>query len=150
MRNVTPKKNTGKSSEAAFENCLTNLYGKKVYIHRLQDAAALYGLNARAVKVGTQPSDYVVTVKGLTFYAEVKSSSNLTSFPFSCIKAHQLTAARRVRMAGGRYYFFIRNINTDNFYMLDSQTVDRVSKLRSSMLWSEMEVWTDYEAYKRK
>lgn len=142
--------NTGKYSEAEFENCLTNLYGKKVYIHRLQDAAALHGLNGRAVKVGTQPADYIITVSGATFYAEVKSSSNLTSFPFSCIKAHQLAAAKRVRMAGGKYIFFVQNMKTKKMYMLDSQTVERVSKTRSSMLWSEMEVWTDYEAYKRK
>lgn len=141
--------NTGKKSEAGFENALAVKYGKRLFVNRLQDAQALHGLNGHAVKVGRQPADYVVTVSGLTFYAEVKSSLNASSFPFSCISAHQLAAARKVRLAGGKYFFFIHNLKDDVFYMVDSATIDRVGKTRSSMKWSEMEPWTDYESYKR-
>jgi penicillin-binding protein-related factor A (putative recombinase) len=141
--------NTGKRSESGFENALSVKYGKRVYIHRLQDAQALHGLNGHAVKVGRQPADYVITVSGLTFYAEVKSSLNAASFPFSCIKSHQLAAAKQVRLAGGKYFFFIHNLKTDTFYMVDSAMIERVGKIRSSMKWSEMEPWKDYESYKR-
>ena len=142
-------KNTGKKSEASFENALSVKYGKRVFIDRLQDAQALHGLNGHAVKTARQSADYIVTVSGLTFYAEVKSSVNATSFSFSCISTHQLAAAKKVRLAGGKYFFFIHNIKDDVFYMVDSATIDRVGKTRSSMKWSEMEPWTDYESYKR-
>lgn len=145
-----PIKNSGKASEAKFENCLLYMYGKNVYIHRLQDAQALHGLNGHAVKVGEQPADYIVTVGGRSFYAEVKSSSNETSFPFSCIRANQIAAGKRVRLAGGKYVFFVHNIKSDTFYMLDSAAVERVSKTRSSMKWSELEEWSDYKAFKRR
>lgn len=142
-------KNTGKKSEAAFENTLVSRFGKRVFINRLQDAQALHGLNGHAVKVGRQPADYVVTFDGVTIYAEVKSSVNATTFSFSCISTHQLAAARQVRLAGGKYLFFIHNIKNDIFYIVDSAAIDRVSKTRSSMKWSEMEPWTEYESYKR-
>ncbi len=142
-------KNTGKLSESRFENTLSAQYGKRVFIDRLQDAQALHGLNGHAVKTARQSADYIVTLSGLTFYAEVKSSVNATSFSFSCISTHQLTAARQVRLAGGKYVFFIHNIKQDIFYMVDSSTIDRVGKTRSSMKWSEMEPWNEYESYKR-
>jgi penicillin-binding protein-related factor A (putative recombinase) len=145
------KKNSGKQSEAMFENALTRMYGKRVFIHRLQDAQALHGMNGHAVKVGKQHADYILTISGVgSFYAEVKSSLNKTSFPLSSIKSHQLAAARQIRIAGGKYYFFVHNLATDTFYMVDSAEVDRVAKTRSSLRWDDYEPWKEYESYKGK
>lgn len=141
-------RNTGKSSERAFTNCLAKLYGKRAYIHRFDDASDLHGMNKRVIKVNKQPADFLVVLGGVTMFAEIKSCANATRFPFTSISSHQLAQAKATRAAGGKYFFFVHKLGDDTFYMLDSAKVDRVSKTRSSLGWSEMNLWSDYESYK--
>lgn len=143
-------KNTGKQSEKAFENCLNVTYKGRAYVHRFEDAAALHGMNGHAVKVSKQPADYLICLNGQTMLAEVKSSVHATTFAFGCIKPHQIAAAKKIKLAGGQHKFFVHRIDTDVFYTLDVSQIEATLKDgRSSLKWADMQIWEEYDSYKR-
>ena len=143
------KTNTGKSSEALFDNTIKSVYGTQAFIQPLYDAAYLHGLNRRAVKAPDQPSDRLVTARGNMFYAEIKSVSDGTSFPFGMIKPGQFAAAKLQSLAGGLYNFFVHDLATDIFYIVPADLVfATIAAGKKSLKWSEMKVWQDYETYK--
>lgn len=133
-------KNTGKPSEKIFEAFLDRL-GKKACYFRLVDASEIVGRTGKvAVSARAQPSDYMVTMNGETFYAEVKSTSSKTSFPFSMIKPSQFAAATKVIAAGGTYRIFIHRLDTDTWYMIPFSHVTEVMDLKkSSIPWADLE-----------
>lgn len=147
--NITMTKNTGKSSEQIFENTLRKLYGSKVFIQEFYDAAYLHGLNKKPVKAPEQPADRLVTLNGQMFYAEIKSVSKGTSFPFGMIKPNQLRASKLALLAGGNYLFMVHDLQSDIFYRVPASLVLSTQEAgKQSLKWSEMEVWEDYETYK--
>ena len=130
-------KNTGKPSEKLFEAFLDRL-GKRACYFRLVDASEITGRTGKvAVSARAQPSDYMVTMDGETFYAEVKSTVSKTSFPFSMIKPAQFAAGTRVTAAGGIYKIFIHRLDTDTWYVIPFRRV--LETKRSSIPWSELE-----------
>lgn len=142
-------KNTGKSSESLFENTLKSVYGTSAFIQQFYDAAYLHGMNRRPVKAPDQPADRLVTANGEMFYAEIKSVSDGTSFPFGMIKPGQFAAARLQILAGGLYHFFVHDLATDIFYIVPaSQVFATMEAGKKSLKWNEMKVWQDYETYK--
>lgn len=143
-------KNTGKPSEQRYENALRKLYGTRVHIQEFYDAAYLHGLNGKPVKAPEQPADRLVTLDGHTFYAEIKSVSKGNSFPFSMIKTNQLRAGKLASLAGGTYLFMVHDLQTDTFYKVPASLVlETQGAGKQSLKWSEMEVWEDYEIYKK-
>lgn len=144
-------KNTGKPSENRFENALRKLYGVRVHIQEFYDAAYLHGLNKKPVKAPEQPADRLVTLNGQMFYAEIKSVSKGTAFPFSMIKPNQLSAAVLATKAGGTYLFMVHDLQTDTFYKVPASLVLSTKEAgKQSLKWEQMEVWEDYEAYKKE
>lgn len=142
-------KNSGKSSESLFENTFNSVYGTRAFVQQFYDAAYLHGMNRRPVKAPDQPADRLVTANGETFYAEIKSVTNGTSFPFSMIKPGQLKAARLQTLAGGLYNFFVHDLATDTFYLVPaSQVLSTLAAGKKSLKWNEMTIWQDYETYK--
>lgn len=137
-------KNTGKPSETFFENVWQRL-GKRAYCYRIADAAEVRGRTGKIGMTRATPSDYIVTFAGETFYAEVKSTQEKTSFPFALLKKGQQAAGPQVIAAGGGYFVFAHNLNTDSWYRIPFAVITAVKDAgRSSIPWSEMETlkWT--------
>ena len=63
-----------------------------------RDSAATAGKKAF---VKAQPSDYLVTANGHTFYAEVKSSHDPVAFHHSNIQPYQMAASKRIQTSSG-------------------------------------------------
>lgn len=129
-------RNTGKPSEADFE-ALFSQYGKLAHIERLVDSSEVHGRNkGKSLNVRKAIADYIVTLKGDTFYAEVKSTSEKTSFRFSMISIHQKAKAAMVTLAGGVYLIFATNLNTGKWYAIPYQVIRNNPK--QSMKWDEL------------
>lgn len=73
---------------------------------------------SRRIFTAAHPSDFIVTDRGKTFYAEVKSCSDPVLFSFSLVRPSQWNAAIRVTRAGGEYFFFIKNETTGVWYKI--------------------------------
>lgn len=139
-------KNTGKTSQETWELKTRVRHGKLCFIHRLADASDLTGLNRGLSKKKTGfvatlklPSDYLVTIDGVMFYAEVKSSQNATSFPFANFEEGQWQAMRQQRAARGEYWVFIHNLNTDFWYRVPGNLIlNTKDDGRMSLKWDEL------------
>lgn len=126
-------KNNGVSSEEIFEETFQRLYGKSVFLHQMVDSK-----QARN-KVKSNPADWVVTCNHDMAYAEVKSCSGETSFPFSNFTKGQLNGMVRQTKAGGLYWIFIHHITTDKWYWIEAKTVlDTIDKGKKSLSWKEL------------
>ena len=130
-------KNTGAPSEQQFEDLMLATYGKRVYLYRIEDAKAAYGLNNRAVKTNARPSDYIVTANGDMFYAEVKSTVSPTHAAFKLRKGQTVAITRQIA-AGGKYYVFVHSIHHGKWYKLPFHEFKTVPTWR----------WHDLEQYR--
>lgn len=85
-------------------------WGKEAYVYHFQDTREAMGsLGSRRVFTQSRPSDFLVTFKGQTFFAEVKSSSDKCSFSLANIQPIQKACCKQVHAARGEYYFFIKS-----------------------------------------
>lgn len=112
-------------------------YGKDACVIRLTDTAAAKATSGKNAFIQAQPSDFLLTLQGVTHFAEVKSTKNETSFPFSNIKKGQWAASKRVVAAGGSYLFFIKNLNTDTWYLVPAQVL-HAQKPKKSIRWTQL------------
>lgn len=128
-----------KSCEHEFESVFA-AKGKGAFVHRLSDTAAAKATSGKKAFVAKQPSDYVVTDNGFTYYAEVKSSHDEVSFPHSNIQQYQLASARRITKAGGTYVFFIKNLLTGQWYCIPAEIIIAADKKSTR--------WSDIDSYK--
>jgi penicillin-binding protein-related factor A (putative recombinase) len=138
------KKNSGKPSESLFEGVWLRL-GKRAYCYRIADAAEVRGRTGKIGVTRATPSDYIVSFDGETIYAEVKSTQEKTSFPFSLLKKGQNAAAPQVVSAGGSYIVFVHHLITGTWYALPWQVIQAVKDLgRASIPWTELDnfKWT--------
>ena len=94
-------KNSGKESEDIFEAMIEDLGG---FADRLTD---MYDASKNKMVTTRKPSDFIVTLNGDTFYAEVKSIEEKDRFSFQTIQPAQWRSATRVNKAGGNYFFFL-------------------------------------------
>ena len=132
-------RNTGKPSEAFFEEVLTRL-GKRAYFHRIADAAEVRGRTGRIGFTRPAPSDYIVTIDGKTSYSEVKSSTDLKAFRFSLLRSTQSAAAVQVIGAGGEYYVYIHSLSYDRWYRIPYQVIQAVkADGKGSISWLQLE-----------
>jgi penicillin-binding protein-related factor A (putative recombinase) len=127
--------NTGKPSEATFEAFWESL-GKAAFCKRVTDSAEIQGRNRHLkarVTVPKQGSDYIVTLNGRMFYAEVKSTSDPKAFRRSLITDVQLGTARRQCAAKGEYFFFVHRLPTDTWYMVPAPLI--LNSEKGSLSW---------------
>ena len=100
--------------------------GKELYCHRFLDTrdttrvvnqrGDLFGRKV-TVKVPPQPADFIVVTKRGTYFADVKTTTStrgISSSLFSQQKAHKI----KILNAGGLYFFFIKRLQTGQWYML--------------------------------
>lgn len=132
-------KNTGKPSEKAFEAAYKKL-GKMAYVHRFVDASEIKGkTGVVAVSASAQPSDYMLVEDGKTSFAEVKSTVNETSFPFSLLKKNQNAAALMIMAAGGEYLVFVHAVALDRWFKFNYQLVlDTKATDKASIKWTDL------------
>ena len=139
-----PNKNTGKASEAEFEERLLEAYKKRVHIYRIVDAAEIVGRSKgkQTAAVPATPADYIITADGRMMYAEVKSTINRTSFDTSKITIGQKGAARKQAIANGEYFFFINCLPTNTWYQVPALFI--LDHEKKSIKWTELEQfkWT--------
>lgn len=127
-----------KKAEKDFEDHFSQ-YGKAAFVGRLTDTASAKAIAGKRAFVAAQPSDYIVTVEGQTFYAEVKSTKDERSFHFSNIRKGQLTASRRVVKARGVYLFFVKSEYHGQWYCVPAQKIHEVFRQKKHLTWIELE-----------
>lgn len=130
-------KNNGTKSEDIFEKKFKDL-GKSAWVYRITDTKEATRGKAQLV-IKKQPADYIVCCNGKMFFAEVKSCSHLTSFPFSAIRQGQMNAMAKTIAAGTDYFIYIHNLNTNTWYKVNAHVIEAVKEEKQSMKWSELE-----------
>lgn len=131
-----------KEAEQEFVSFFASL-GKDACIIRLPDTAQAKATSGKGAFIQAQPSDYLLTLKGETHYAEVKSTRNPTSFPFSNIKKGQWAASKRVVGAQGSYLFFIKRLPEGTWYVVPARVL-HAQRPKKSIPWTLLEKyeWT--------
>lgn len=114
-------RNDGMTSEAIFDAHWKRL-GKKACVYSFVDTRKLRGAGGKGF-ANARPSDRIVAFDGEIFYAEVKSTENKTSFPYANIEPMQLGWARRITLAGGKYFFFIHALKLDQWFKVPAEYV---------------------------
>lgn len=116
---------SGKSSEAEFEE-ICSRFGKAVNVFRFTDTFDVRRLTKTAMK-SAQPADFLVTARGVTFFAEIKETSK-DRFSLAMFTPKQIATATQVAAAGGLYYAFVRELATNKWFkiplidLLDQET----------------------------
>ncbi len=113
--------------------------GKKAHLYVFKDAATLRAMNKRPTAVGNQPSDRLITHQGVTFYAEVKSTTNPTSFAFALLKPGQIGSAKMITTAGGSYFVFVKSLILDRWFKVPFSVIDDAPG--SSIKWQDLELY---------
>lgn len=111
-------KNDGKDAQDQFIEAM-EATGR--WVHRFRDKKDMMALN-RGKRVGTfaNPADYMCGENGRYFLAEVKSTQNKTSFPYGNMEPAQKAAAAHAASRGSPFFFFILDMNTQQWYVLSA------------------------------
>lgn len=122
-------------------------WGKSNYCYQFHDTREAMGAaGSRRVFTDARPSDFVVTASGRMFYAEVKSCSNETSFPFSGVRKEQWNACIQQVAAGGGYFFYVRKEPEKIWYTLPGAfMVSLFNAGVKSVKWSEIEIYKGFK-----
>ena len=116
-------KSEWEQAQDEFQEKMEAKYGKNLFIHRFPDSKDVsrrqYNnpnkFGPRLTLIPPQPSDFICTLNGDTFYAEVKATSN-TKGIYTGLFTQQKNARTRIRAASGRYLYFVKNLNTGIWY----------------------------------
>ena len=135
-------KNTGKTSESLFESSIEHL-GKAAYLYRFPDAAEVRGRTGKIGFVRPAPSDYLVSMSGMFFLAEVKSTQDQTAFRFSLLRKTQSAHARMAWSAGALYFIFLHDLTRNQWYRIPYSFVEdwKRDTGRSSVPWKNLEAF---------
>lgn len=139
------KRNDGSYSEKEFERIMEQRMKdapKRLFVHRMTDTKSIKQIAGQKSFAKAAPSDYLVTLDGVMFYAEVKSTSEATSFKFSCFTPSQNLAMVKQVAAGGEYNVYVHHLPTDTWYEIPAYNIV-VWKQNGfkSIKWDELEVF---------
>lgn len=128
-----------KKAEREFEKSFEP-YGKKAAVFRLTDTAAAKAVAGKRAFVAAQPSDYMVVLDGQVFFAEVKSTSDNTSFHFSNIRKAQIAASRRIVKAGAGYFFFIKSLVLNQWFCVPAAVIhNTIASGTKHLKWQQIQ-----------
>ena len=134
-------KNDGKEAERSFVAYWT----AQGHIERLRDRKDLIALNGgRTLLDFKKPSDYLVSGPDVPLhYAEVKSCSGATSFPFGQIEDGQSAAAQKEYLKGSQsYIFYIFSYAKGRWYTMNcAQYCHQLKMGRRSIKFEELTPW---------
>lgn len=122
-------------AEDDFDDHWTRL-GKKACLFEFRDARKLHGMNKKRVATGKQPSDRLVTYNGVTFYAEVKYTTDPVRFSFGLMKPGQHGHALRTILAGGEYRVYVKSAHTGLWYCIPYEVIR--NHTAKSLTWAEL------------
>lgn len=125
-----------KQAEIDFKESFDR-YGKDAYVHRFTDTATAKATSGAGAFVAAQPSDFLVTLSGSSFYAEVKSTIDPTTFHYSNVRKGQWAAARMITRAGGLYFFFLKSEHLGQWYCVPAAVL--INHTKKSIEWTELE-----------
>lgn len=118
-------------------------FGKLATVYKFQDTREAMGTTgSRRVFTQSRPSDFLITHDGLTYFAEVKSSSHATSFPFSGIRPDQWKYAILTTAAKGFYFFYIRSEYLGQWFKIPASFLISLRKQDFKSI-----KWTDLQPY---
>lgn len=129
--------NTGKKSERIFEDTYPAL------VDRLRDKSDLMGLNkGKNIAAFGNGSDYIIDTAEGTFRAEVKSSSNRTSFSLDKFTPAQKACIAKLCNSGygDRYKIFIHSLVHNQWYLMTGTEYYKtmLHEKRKSKKWTEL------------
>ena len=109
-------------AENRFEECLAKNYGINGHLHRLFDtsdirAASRYEAQKSFAHLPKNPADFVVTLNGRMFYAEVKGTDT-ESFRLNRIEHSQLAGMIKQHAAEGEYWLFIHQVTNNEWFRM--------------------------------
>ena len=135
-------RNDGTASQDYFIAMMDAKPKHKVF--RMRDKKDLMGLNrGRKVAAFPLPSDYIVARPGGQFFAEVKSSSDETRFPYGNIEPGQRAAASMCAACDSPYWFFIHSLKLNRWFQLSGKDFySDVKAGKKSRRWDELEPCT--------
>jgi len=115
-------KNDGTEAQDEFEAAFK---ARRYWVHRFRDSKDVNGLNKRKglgrINMFPCPSDFLVGGGGSLFLAEVKSTYSTTSFGYNDVRPAQRAAAGFAASYGFPYFFFIKNMNTGQWFVLSAE-----------------------------
>lgn len=131
-------RNTGKPSETNFLKIWRRV-GKSAHVFKFTDASEATGQNGRVTAIKAQPSDWLITYKGHTWYAETKSTTDVKKFAFSLLRKTQSAFAKMILAAGGEYIVYVHRLATDQWYAVPYDHIDCLREAgKGSMSWDEL------------
>lgn len=134
-------KNDGKDAEKAFVDYWT----KVGHIERFRDKRDLSGLNKGARLADfSKPSDFIVSSKDHPLhFAEVKSTTEATSFSFGKIQKGQSAAAlNEARRGHGSYLFYVYSYPLGEWFIMSCLDYDDLCNAgRRSVKFKELKKW---------
>jgi hypothetical protein len=138
MTMMVSRPNDGTAAEKAFEVLI-----KADDLYRFPDQKALTGLNGgRRIGSFRQPSDYLITKGGVTWYAEVKSCQSAVSFPFADIRPSQSAKALKMAAVRGGYAFYLFSFGLGKWFIMTAgQYADVLKTGAKSVKFSQLSEW---------
>ena len=99
--------------------------GVDAYLHRLFDTSDIRAASRRDAQktfahLPKNPADYVVTINGRMFYAEVKGTDT-ESFRLTRIEQSQLAGMIRQHAADGEYFVFIHQVTDNEWFRIPGE-----------------------------
>jgi hypothetical protein len=133
-------KNTGVAAQDIFIEAFES---RKFWVHRFRDSKDVNGLNSRKgvgrVAMFTCPADFLVGGEGTLFLGEVKSTYDRGRFSYGDVRPAQRAAASFSASRLFPYYFFILDLNTDQWYVLSGQQfIDDIKAGKKSRSFQEL------------
>lgn len=121
-------------SDLAEEEYVSKFVPKGALLHRFVDTKAARN------KVSAQPADFLVAYRGQMWFAEVKSSHEEVSFPFSALQRSQMQTISLSVKNGTEYRVYVKNENTQQWYLIPGTLIiDTLNAGRKSLRWLDLE-----------
>lgn len=133
-------KNNGKDAEAGWLAIVKRNGG---IVERFWDQADLRGRNGgKAVGAFAQPSDFLLTLRGLLEFAEVKSTTDRGGFSFGKLQPAQSSCALRQARVNGPYNFYIFSYHLSQWFVMPCKQYAAVlDEGRKSVKFKELAPW---------
>lgn len=121
-------------SDLAEQEFLGRFVPKGALVHRFVDTKAARN------KVSAQPADFLVAHGGRIWFAEVKSTHEKVSFPFSALQRSQRQTLTLSVKHGVEYLVYVKREGTGQWYRIPATLIiATIDKGKQSLRWDELE-----------
>jgi penicillin-binding protein-related factor A (putative recombinase) len=121
-------------SDLAEAEYVSKFVPKGALLHRFVDTKAARN------KVSAQPADFLVAHGGRMWFAEVKSTHEKVSFPFSALQRSQRQTLTLSVKHGVEYLVYVKREGTGQWYRIPATLIiATIDKGKQSLRWDELE-----------